>query len=223
MSMSVTILAHQDAQDVFHRHYPFWRAVTAESYMVIVPSQQTISARHFACVALGQAGHACYGSIERLRFMLHHFACDPAKTHHFVCEYDAIPIGTAVRESQGLTGIVMANTEPQRFMAPRYVTPPWLIDHQSAVRMSKAAQDYPEIYEEGFADRYLSALAMIAGVPILPFQAHGFSRNTILFPEHREQLAAAIKQGARMFHGIKSDAVLSFIQNELAQHYERIH
>lgn len=79
--------------------------------------------------------------------------------------------------------------------------------------MNRVALTYPALHEDGLADRYLSALATLACVPILNHQPPGFSRGWIT-ERNIYALRKAIYKGSTLLHGIKQkwtlEAALQF-------------
>jgi hypothetical protein len=109
---------------------------------------------------------------------------------------------------RGLFGNIVENVATGRFLAPRYANPPWLIDVRSLGVMAGTAKESPALYEEGEADRYLSALAQLAGVPILPFDPADYSQAH-LEAKHLHELRTVIHQGGTMVHGVKDGWMLA--------------
>jgi hypothetical protein len=213
MTHSLTILAHGKAAEVFNRHISLWTRLKPHIAFVISPFNDPLLNCPWPQARVGQAGHACDGSILRLMTMLQRLA-NIDTDYHIICEYDSFLLEPPVFR-HGLTGTVFANRS-ERFSAPRYVNPPWMIDHQSTLRMRETAMQLPDLYEGGFADRYLSALAMISGVPILDWMPPGFSRATIKTPSELRLMRNAIKFGhARTIHGIKHKTTLDEAMNAL--------
>jgi hypothetical protein len=132
--------------------------------------------------------------------------------HHLIFEYDSFCLSPRFVPQLGFCGNIFVEKEAC-FMAYRYCNPPWAIDRGSILKIWEAATRWPDIYEGGYADRYFSALAMIAGVPILPHLPTGYSQGHVT-EEHIRDLKSAIYGGATMIHGIKQkwtlDAALQF-------------
>jgi hypothetical protein len=102
-------------------------------------------------------------------------------------------------------------------MADRYVNPPYMLDRESARKILDAARSYPEVREGGYADRFLSALAMLAGVPVMQFPEGSWSRTDWnmerLEPGMKESLSAAIKGGCKWLHFIKTKEQFDFVNS----------
>ena len=163
---SLTIMAHGAAQETFLRHVELWGAITP-NVLVICPATDKMKECRFPIIYYGQHCHAGRSSVERLKAALGNIAKHQDNGYHLICEYDSFLLSPDVVPRKGLIGPLMQNFEPCRFIAPRYPNPPWMLDYRSARLMMEAAYQWPDVWEEGFADRYLAALAVLAGVPIL--------------------------------------------------------
>jgi hypothetical protein len=105
-----------------------------------------------------------------------------------------------------------------KFMADRYVNPPYMLDRESARKILEAARSYPEIREGGYADRLLAALAMLAGVPVMQFPEGSWSRTDWnmerLDPGMKESLGNAIRSGSKWLHFIKTKEQFDFAMSQ---------
>ena len=223
MKLSLTILAHGAAKETFMRHLPLWQALDPDYAVLMCPKNDSITfssvdvgAKVFVGsatlveLAVGSAEHAGRDSILRLKKVLNHLADLDGITHHLICEYDSFSLASTIKPQTGFTGNLVANNEPCRFMTPRYANPPWLIDHMSLFQMQRAAEHYTDVWEEGYADRYLSAIAHLAGVPILPYDPPGYTQETI-HERDWPSVIEAIHFGATMIHGVKDDETLELV------------
>jgi hypothetical protein len=102
-----------------------------------------------------------------------------------------------------------------RFMAERYVTPPYMIDRESAQAMLETVRKYPSVQEEGYSDRLLAALANLSGVPVIPFPEGSWSEaqwtRMELEPGKKDSLRDAVKRGCKWFHLIKTREQFDFV------------
>lgn len=209
MSLSLTVIAHGAAEDVFWRHVPYWHKVKADYRLVIAPFDDPIKSCPWPQNKVGTSAHSGREADKRMRWLMQYLFGISAD-YHLVFEYDSIPLKPHFALTNGFVGNLQPNHEPTRFIAPRYANPPWMIDRGSLQHMGRIMQAYQDVYEEGFADRYLSALAFLASVPILPHSPPGYTQGTInpRNAQHMDQMRAAIKAGGVMIHGIKSEEVL---------------
>lgn len=83
--------------------------------------------------------------------------------------------------------------------------------------MLEAANSWPEVFEEGFADRWLAAIAMLANVPMFDHEPPGFTRGTIGAQDFKD-LDDAIMWGSNAIHGVKDSEALDFVQKSYAEH-----
>ena len=129
-----------------------------------------------------------------------------------IFEYDALCLKQKIDVSPGLHGIVQANSEPHIFYTPRYVNSPWIVDRESAMKMLVVAEKYPDLMEGGNDDRYLSALAWVAGVPVLGHHEPGLGRNTITISDW-PLMEELIQKGAKWLHGVKTEDTLAIVKS----------
>lgn len=210
---SVTILAHGAAQATFSRHVKLWDALCPH-VTVICPVNDKLSDCPYPVQCVGNACHAGKASIERLKAALGGIL-KYQDGFHLICEYDSFLLTPSFTKRKGLIGPLQPNYEPCRFIAPRYPNPPWLLDWRTVYLMTEAAHQWPDVWEEGYADRYFAALAVLAGVPILDYDPPGYTRGTIQ-AEHWYDMEAAIKKGAVAIHGVKDLETLKFVQKVYA-------
>jgi len=213
MNPIVIILPHKAAQETFDRHLPFWEwhglpVVVAQS------SDAPVETRHQQ-FTYGPSCHSGADAINKIKAVLHWFA-KSGHSHAAIFEYDSLLLQKRIEFPNGLTGVLMPNTEPSRFMAPRYPLVPWTVDRASVLRLLEITDRYPTIMEEGAGDRFMAAICQVAGVPVLPFSPPGYGEGTIqpLFSPTAGLLLDALQHGARAIHGIKDKAALDFIVQE---------
>ena len=205
--MQVIIMAFGKARPIFDQHLPFWRA-HGWPITVFSPTDDPVDCPDTDCIHYGLSSHSgvkAYGRLlEVLRYIVR-----TAIDFSYIFEYDSICLNRVLPEVQGLHGCIHATESFQRWISPRYVMVPWILDCPSARRMLWVAEEYPDVKEEGFHDRLISAWAFLAGVPILPHSDPFASENTILPPyENVHNL-----NQARWIHGIKDQACLTYIRS----------
>lgn len=213
-SLHISILAHGKASDVFRRHIPLWKAHNSDDILVFCPEDDRIeqSISPWPVSSFGKSEHNGREQWKRLRFWLQHLSLLDF-SHFLIYEYDSFCLKSAAPSPspRGLIGNLALNLDPVRFISSRYALPPWLIDQASLRRMQEASDYWPDIFEEGEPDRYFSALADLAAVPILPHRPAGYAEGTIK-PEHFPALKQAIQAGATMIHGVKHHWSLATVQ-----------
>ena len=214
MSAFLIIIAHGNALETFRRHRSLWKDHPHEGGVVIVPENDSIDQNEsqWPVVRIGKAEHNGTESLKRLRWLLN--LHETQNQEHFVIyEYDSFCLFPDFRYQLGLCGNLYANQKPERFLAPRYANPPWIIDNRSLALMDATSKRWPDIVEEGEADRYLSAVAYLSNVPVLNHAPPGFSEAHI---EENQipSMRSAIHSGATMIHGVKQrwvyEAALQF-------------
>ena len=210
MNIQVVIIAHGNAIAVFKQHEKFWLAHKAP-LLVICPDNDPLESAH-ETLKLFKADHSGVNAAARLKQMLHELDKRSWETC-VIYEYDSFILDAKLPAQNGFHGILMENLEVprSRFIAPTYGNPPWTFDRHSFDLMLAKAIEFPEATEEGYADRYLSALAFLAGVPIMDYHPPGFTRGTIT-KRDLGQVRAAIYDKATAFHGIKQDWILRAVE-----------
>lgn len=203
--MKVAIIAHGSAQQTFDRHLKYWEALDPR-LSVYCPADDAVNTSHTRILS-GNRGRATGDSIKRLRKILKDFL-ETEEKFLVIFEYDSICLEPEwLQVDEGiLYGNAMMNLDP-RFIAPRYLNPPWMMSRDVAFALDSAADRYPSIFETGEVDRWISAMAHLAGVPMLDFSPRGFTRGTIGH-EHLPEMFAAIYDGASMIHGLKHGVLL---------------
>ena len=202
------ILGHQNGQHIFDLNLPMWLR-NQIPIQVFSAKDQPLDPRGFPQLHNNSPAHSGSGVTDRIKLALRWFI-DSGYDNVIICEHDSFVTEIKPEVLPGLHGLVAQNYEPARFYSPRYVGPPWTLDFESAQKLHDVAEDYPDLHEEGYDDRYISALAFLAGVPILPHKNTHFFVATIL-PEHREMVLKAKAAGAKWWHGIKDEAALKLI------------
>lgn len=208
MSLQVVVITHDDGIAAFQRHEKYWKAF--DSPILVVTPKGSKGKYDHETLAIGKAGRACGDSIVRLQALFDNLS-NRNWDRCVIYEYDSFSIKAELTSDPGLFGIVFRNDQSPQFMAPRYANPPWSFDRPSFDRMREKAASY-RFNEYGEADRWISALAFLAGVPILDYQPLGFSRNTISAADIPSLMDAIKQRGATQFHGVKQEWVLRAIE-----------
>lgn len=210
MKNLVVVMAHGNGIAAFRRHEGYWKK-HHEKILVVCPENDPVESS-YETVKVGEAMHNGRGSIERIKYLFSWLHDTDCWDKCIIYEYDSFcldPIKWNERRFRGFYGNVKKNKESPRMMAPRYANPPWTFDGDSFRKMAQVMGNYPDLYEDGEADRYLSALAMLANVPIFDYSPKGFSRGTINTKKSDiEDMKTAIYCGATMIHGVKQEWVL---------------
>ncbi len=198
----VIVAAHGKAQATFDRHLPFWRRHQT-LIKVVCPKDDLVKVPpDIELITEGFGQHSGAHSDQRMQRMLE--LAEGRRT--IIYEYDSICLEPEKLDlCDGLLGNVHLNTD-KRFVAPRYVNPPWSLDGQSTQQMLEVRMRYPDV-KENFHDRTISALAHLAGVPILDYLPVGYSNDTLTWRD-KWGIAEMIGHGGTMIHGIKSERQL---------------
>jgi hypothetical protein len=206
--IQVVVIGHGKANETFKRHEKFWLRHNAP-ILVSCPSNDLVETNHEKLKS-HPASHHGIDARDRLLCLMHNL-----KRRDWdwcvLYEYDSIFIQPDLPVHKGFYGVVFKDVNSPDFMARRYVNPPWCFDRDSFELMMAKADAYPGILEGGYADRYFSALADLAGVPIMSYDPPGFSRATITDSD-LPLLNCALNEGAMAIHGIKDESTLNLIE-----------
>lgn len=205
MKIITVINAHGQASDAFKMNEKYWKQQDGDR-LVICPENDPIE----GAIQCGYAQHNGHESWKRFQVIIRELQTwewDWCIMH----EYDSICLNTSLPEYPGFYGNVWMNKEGAKFMAQRYANPPWTFDRGTFDMIIMRTSVYRRsVFENGEADRYWSALAMLSGVPILDYTPKGFSRGTIAEADIVD-LRKSIHEGAYAIHGVKHPWVLSEI------------
>lgn len=216
MNTITVVSAHGQGMAAYQRHFQYWDADgTGNGLIVISPENDPVlCTQGYRCETVwhGKAEHNGRESWKRFQRIIESLK-DRNWDWCVMHEYDSFCLDPKLPEHPGFYGNLWENRESPKYMAPRYANPPWTFDHDSFDKMAAVAAKYPGIYENGEADRYWSALAFMANVPILPYDPPGFSRG--LIDEKKKTIQAlrkAIYAGAYAIHGVKSKWALAAVE-----------
>lgn len=205
------VLGHGKQQAVFDRHLPYWENLGLPM-LIGCPDDDPLQTNHtrFFTGPSSKNGPLAKRRLINLLKRINSERCNYA----VVFEYDSLCLLDKLEPRHGFRGVLKANSEPERFYAPRYATAPWMIDRATVVALLNAAATYPEILEEGMDDRLLSAWAWLARVPVVGHGERGASENTFT-PTLWSNLYDAVRSGAKWVHGVKCQSALDMVTQGL--------
>ncbi len=207
--LQIAVIAHGQGIAAFNRHRKYWEAFKAP-ILVVDPVNDPVDT-DLERLTVANAEHNGHQSIVRLKALfdvLHYKTWD----HCFIYEYDSFSLCSSMPGTTGFYGNLYANKESPKFTAPIYANPPWFFDRASFEGMRHYATTFPALFEQGEADRWLSALAYLCGIPIFDYTPKGFSRGTI-DETHISKLRTAIKEEKCVhIHGVKQKWVLAAVE-----------
>lgn len=209
MSLQVVIIAHGNGIAAFKRHEKFW-LMHDVPLLVCCPENDPVETTHEKLV-IGKAEHGGAQAALRLQGLM--VELNRRQWNRcIIYEYDSFLLAPKLPQHRGFYGICFGNAESPKYSAPIYANPPWYFDRDSFEAMKAKSEAYPGFVEGGYADRYFSGLAYLAGVPVSDFEPPGYSRGLIQ-AEHLTEVENAIKQHhCYAFHGIKQEWVLRAIE-----------
>jgi len=210
MNTQVVVITHAEGRAAFFRHQKFWEAFQSP-ILILTPDESDLSGYDYERLSVGKAQHNGPDSIIRLQALFETLE----KRNWDRCiiyEYDSFSLTPKQPCGPGLFGIVFKNHESPKFMAPRYVNPPWSFDRKTFDLMHSKSTQFHNLFEDGEADRWISALAFLAGVPIFNYDPPGFSRGTITSVDIPDVSHAVREAKAIHFHGVKQEWVLRAVE-----------
>lgn len=207
-------MAHKEAQDTFNRHYPFWKQLGGDILVVhptdskvILPEREKIMAMEF-----GKAAHTGVQSIVRFRSILEHMNGLGYDRSAFF-EYDSFCLGEFPEMKGAMMAPVFRDNSPERgFEGTTFCHPPLFFTPFGLSAVTEVIKTMPLTAEGSVWDRFLGLAIERANLE--PFDLLGagmaFCDNTI-HPARHPALALAVRNGSRMFHGVKDEATLKVI------------
>ena len=208
MSLHIAVLTYEGGNEAFKRHVPLWESLHPAKCDTFCPVGDLVN-MSWPVHPVGPSlpyGNPMLSRIQSLFDCLAVSQCD----EFMVFEYDSFCTDPDFKRRKGLSCNLQMNLEPNRFSEKYYCNFPWYMDRETMIKLAKAMVNHPNVTEEGYVDRYISALARLAGVEVIPHNPPGFSLGTIT-PQDYRSLQIAIEHGASMFHGIKTKEVLDHL------------
>lgn len=219
-SISVFVLVLDQFQETFDRHLPLWESHGGKIYAVC-PVGRRVATKH-SVLEFESAGPNGYSMFLRTLKMVT-TACTLNTYYYAFYEYDSFSITSEIPMNLGLWGNTFLNNAnvkgwQNNFVTWQYLNFPWIIDHSSLCQLAMTACKYHNIQEGGYVDRWVSAIAQCAGVPMTRFSPRGFSRSVIETEDH-EELEDVIRLGGTLFHGVKTQENLDLIRGFRKKHH----
>lgn len=210
MNPLLTVIGHGKVQAVFQRHLLFWKRHQLP-ILVCCPKDDPLETEHEKLLLGESQGAGPLAHLRLSQLVFHLSASD--YTHHVIFEYDSLCLKTRLDFASGFFANVKNNAEYERFIAHRYANFPWMIDTKSLRRMVEVAIAYPNLTEYGHNDRWMSALSMLANVPLMDFSPKGASAG-VWDDSNFKELAQRVKEGSTMLHGIKSEWIFEYLRDQ---------
>jgi hypothetical protein len=221
MSILTVVLAHREAQETFDRHLPYWKAWT-DKILVVTPEDSQIQTSEMQ-ISHGKACHVGEEAVKRMRWMFRWL--EGTDFNEFlVHEYDSIAFDRPPifndQEYESAYAIQgnWFHTEDKKDWASRSFAHPPLAFRKSGLHALVAAiGQIPDHAERGAWDRWIGLATERHGIGQYNYCGNGsswYSANTIHEDKYPE-LARAVRNGARFFHGVKAESCLKVILENL--------
>lgn len=223
----ITIFAHAGTEPIVRRHFPLWERHGCD-LLILSPTDAPIR-QEFRCARLsylnsGQSQYAGPVAIARFKTAFNWLSVS-SYDRFLVLEYDAFclspeipnvgcndPLPRAAQASgSAFWGNRMATNNPwwsRAFKTPWLFYAPWLFSKTTLQRLCEAFEQMPNSIEGGCFDRYLDKALSIAGLTSADWDQRGFAMEKITEPAGCDAMTRAIKYGATMIHGVKTESVL---------------
>jgi hypothetical protein len=221
MKTLTAVMAHHGVEAVCQRHLPYWKAHA--EVVFCCPFDGCLRGDWNEPIIMGRledvSTHHGPSQNRRLKTYLKVLMSLTSFDQYVIAEYDAIYIGAPIVRNGEVSGNVFHDYTPgSKFVGHTFIHPPWTMDRHTLERLHAAIQLLPDDAEDGMGDRVVGLACDRAGIPYHDFLAahEGYAQNTIE-PKHEAELFAAVKAGARHFHGVKSSWVLNTILDNVQQ------
>lgn len=206
----LTIWAHKEVQATVNRHMHLWEQHLNTDIVFICPTNSVIWTP-YPVLAMEVSKHNGVEINRKFRKMLEFWLL----CHHdrfMFCEYDAFCVSQDLPDLDAgkLYGNLFNSTEPQ-FKGHYYLHPPIVVCRPVLEDLVRFARTVPDETDR-FWDRLLGYYCEYGKIPFSGYGERGFARNTI-DPCEVPAAVDARRNGALMFHGVKSEAALRAIVN----------
>lgn len=163
--------------------------------IIVTPEDDLLPGAQFI---VGKSGHIGPEAIDRMLYGMKLGAQWPcvALSEPDVVFFDFIDVA----DGEIVSSQIHPNIDP-RFSAPEYPHAPIIATRKT---LRKLLDTLPGISENETGDRVLAAACIASGITM---RGVGFSRNTIDTPHDFVQACAAVRNGAKVVHGVKSAGV----------------
>lgn len=205
-------MAHAEpaAEDTFNRHLVFWRRL-GHDISVMCPSDSQVKTG-LPVMPIGTRCHNGPEANRRFRNLLEILAMTDYE-RYVIFEYDSICLSPTLPneiDGRGLWCNLFGEDQPaaRGFLGSHFTHPPLVMDKETLRDIVRAGTDVPDEAERGFWDRWLGLVCERGCIPMRGYARLGFSKNTIAEAELPEAVQA-VRGGAVMIHGIKSENVLN--------------
>lgn len=207
------VMAHQGTEEVCRRHLPIWQE-NAERLIFFSPGDSVVQLDGVEQIAFGTKCHHGRMANERFRFVIQSAAklmLAEGYGRFVLHEYDSLCVGPLPETPK----LCLAGNEfkdhttfNKAFAGYTFIHPPLIIWLDLMMRLSELLEVENMNGESGYWDRFIGHMCegKRHGIPVYNLRQHGlgYSQNTIA-PEHFIEVRTAKINGARLFHGIKTE------------------
>jgi hypothetical protein len=206
MNTLVVVMGWGGSQEIFERHLPLFEHHNCP-ILIWTPINAPYDTVHEQ-FSIAPSAHAYEHAYERCRSMILELArrkCD----RYLVLEYDSFSLEPVIPDCNEFRGNLQDNRE-FRFRAPRYPTPPWLIQGEQMQRMAWLLRRMQNVLAFGYMDRMWGELARLANIPLFNHNPVGFTRSTVEI-RHAPDMIKWAEGGGTMIHGVKDPLILGLL------------
>lgn len=217
MNVMTVVMAHPDAAETYARNRHLW-----EHHRTPVLTYTTADPHHIRfpreVLAFGHAEHHGPASLDRFRYLmrsLSNIAEERGIEYFLINEYDSFclsPVLPPMLFADCIWGNLHHEQPGTRFISTTFLIPPLFASARIIKRIADGCDKHRDVECEGFWDRWLGYVCEQEEIPMMPFGPMGFAVNTIGDAELPSAIEA-VKLGASMIHGVKSENVLLALEN----------
>lgn len=221
MNTLINIMAHKGAQQTFERHFDYWSKLVKrdEDMIVWCPSDDIVTCPGVQVQAIHRAQHIGSEANSRVWHIFNHIQHLGYEQYAFF-EYDSICLGALPEFDEDIGANIFHDPEGYNsgaWLGKMFTHPPIVVKARALPHLIQAWTAVGINCERGTWDRALGLAIEKANLTQRNFLAtkEGFACNTI-HPAQFPDLIEAVKDGAKMIHGIKTEECLLAIKGAQA-------
>lgn len=217
MKTLLVVFSHSTANDLIARHWPFY--LNAECDILGVGREDTqclwpTSYRLIGTVNIGKEGYAQGDDLPRRLVRTWEHCLRLPYDEFVIIEADCIILKPIPQLAPGLHGALVGHRSAG-YHAADFYHPPWGSDRETTKLLVKYGHRLLNcgLYENGFPDRWLGLLRELYDIPFTPTDT--YSQNRLDMPQYIADARKAIADGKWAIHGVKTEAELKAVTEEL--------
>ena len=207
MKTILTVWAHREVQATVNRHLPYWPARQGD--LIFLCPVDSVIETTYPVLAMERSMHHGTEINRKFRRMLEFWLTMDYERFVFM-EYDALCLSPEFPElDPGKLYGNLFKSDQREFKGHFFLHPPITVCRPVLEKLVAFAKTVPD-ETDAYWDRYLGYVCEFGKIPFDGYWGLGYAQNTIQ-PEHIPAAVEARRNGAVMYHGVKSGAVLKAI------------